>query len=84
MKRLVVLICVLIFVNVLSIAQTPLSFSDSGEVFTGLYHSHAAWGDYDGDEVLDFAICGKDASDNIYFKLYDSFKGHFTEVTTSV
>lgn len=77
-------IYVLIFSILVTAMLNATAFVDTNAGISPAYNSSAAWGDYDNDGDLDFALCGLDVSTVRLFKLYRNDNNLFTDVTTSI
>jgi len=75
---------VLIFTILVTALLSATDYVDTGAGISPAYNSSAAWGDYDNDGDLDFALCGLDVSNVRLFKLYRNDNNLFTDIATSI
>lgn len=57
------------------------SLINSGQIFTGLRTSSAAWGDYDSDGDLDLLLTGSDNTDVLHTEVYKNTNGNFSNIS---
>jgi len=59
-------------------------FTDIAAPLVGVYHSSAAWGDYDNDGDLDILVTGQTAANSVVAKIYKNENGSFVDINAGL
>ena len=60
--------------------ENGIGFAEVNITFSGLSQSSLAWSDFDKDEDMDFAICGKDSMQDAKTYIYINEDGQFSKM----